>query len=851
MKVSTRISHALLTPMLLNFPLRIANLLGIACLILYAIAPRQAQAQPITPELGANGTGTVVTVPDGNQFDITGGTQSGANLFHSFEQFGLNSGQIANFLSNPEIQNILSRVVGGNASVIDGLIQVTGGNSNLFLMNPAGIIFGGSASLNVPASFTATTATAIRLGDIWFSASGANNYAALVGTPSGFAFTVSEPGSEAGLIVNVGDLSVEQGNLTLLGGTILNTGQLNAPGGQITIAAVPNENLVRISQEGQLLSLEIEPPVLAGPQPNNWTLPISSLPELLTGDEVDNASQIFFNNNGTVELSGTSGFFTTTTVNTDGTVELGNTGLVSDAQTGTVIISGSRIVGENLTLQAQDDLAIANSELRSVGNLQLLAQDTVSVEIEVNQPNLFVAQADGNLSIQGNNTINIQAADRWFQSEGDLNLISDGEIVANANFASGGNFSALNLSNAPADFTFTAAGSEGIISSLGDVSFGSYTGVALKVEAIGSITVNGDITITEPNTVLVGGVGSPVVATDPDIPFLASSPALILRAGVTELRNLPNVPQLDVPDLGTDFVSSGEPSVPGSIKVDGTINTNTGAEGGPVYISAPGNVEVQDITTRGDERGGNVEIIGASITAGNIDAFALSDSSVTLTSTQGNIVVETIQAGFGGIDITASGLFQATGTFESSFLGQAQVIRPNQLSDNPDLVQFLLDKTGLPNEEALLEEVNGNNFYLYRPDALPVSLLALSNGSITIRHGGASDNGAAPISIQGGDKPFLVGPSVFLADGEPFVPASTSDNGNFRPDIPFDLDRNETYEPLTLPDDISGTVGRKTHASGLPLFNRLKQSYHETLNTKCYRIAHTDSTRVPFRDSLC
>ncbi|MCA1991476.1 MAG: filamentous hemagglutinin N-terminal domain-containing protein, partial [Coleofasciculus sp. S288] len=192
MKVSTRISHALLTPMLLNFPVRIANLLGTVCLILYAIAPKQAQAQVITPELGANGTGTVVTAPDGNQFDITGGTQSGANLFHSFEQFGLNSGQIANFLSNPEIQNILTRVVGGNASVIDGLIQVTGGNSNLFFFFLAGIIFGGSASLNVPASFTATTATAIRLGDIWFSASGANNYATLVGTPSGFAFTVTE-----------------------------------------------------------------------------------------------------------------------------------------------------------------------------------------------------------------------------------------------------------------------------------------------------------------------------------------------------------------------------------------------------------------------------------------------------------------------------------------------------------------------------------------------------------------------------------------------------------------------------------------------------------------------------------
>ncbi|HEY9650433.1 MAG TPA: filamentous hemagglutinin N-terminal domain-containing protein, partial [Coleofasciculaceae cyanobacterium] len=107
-----------------------------------------ANAQPITP--AADGTATSIT-QEGNRFDIHGGTLSGdgANLFHSFEQFGLDRNQVANFLSNPQIQNILGRVVGGEASLINGLIQVTNGNSNLFLMNPAGIIFGSNAQLNV------------------------------------------------------------------------------------------------------------------------------------------------------------------------------------------------------------------------------------------------------------------------------------------------------------------------------------------------------------------------------------------------------------------------------------------------------------------------------------------------------------------------------------------------------------------------------------------------------------------------------------------------------------------------------------------------------------------------------
>lgn len=71
---------------------------------------------------------------NGNQFDISGGRRSQDNLFHSFEQFGLNQNQIANFLSQPNIQNILGRVVGGNHSVINELILVTirGGVMNFF-----------------------------------------------------------------------------------------------------------------------------------------------------------------------------------------------------------------------------------------------------------------------------------------------------------------------------------------------------------------------------------------------------------------------------------------------------------------------------------------------------------------------------------------------------------------------------------------------------------------------------------------------------------------------------------------------------------------------------------------------
>ncbi len=258
--------------------------LGLGFVVTF-IAPARSQ---ITP----NGAGTLVN-SQGNQINITGGTQAGANLFHSFRDFNVNSAQVANFLSNPQIQNILARINGGNPSFINGLLQVTGGNSNLFLMNPAGIVFGQGASLNIPASFTATTANQIGFRNNLFNAFGDNNFSALVGNPDSFIFTTNQAGS----IVNAGNLAVGNGqNISLIGGNTINTGRLTAPGGEIQVLAVPGTNRVRLSQPGQVLSLEIVPPV-------DGVLRAVDLPALLTGSDLPG---IGVNPTGQVQVAGTS-----------------------------------------------------------------------------------------------------------------------------------------------------------------------------------------------------------------------------------------------------------------------------------------------------------------------------------------------------------------------------------------------------------------------------------------------------------------------------------------------------------------------------------------------------------------
>ncbi|MGD1807278.1 filamentous hemagglutinin N-terminal domain-containing protein, partial [Dapis sp. BLCC M126] len=261
-----------------------------------AVAP-PANSQPITP--ANDGTGTTVN-QNGNQFDIQGGTRNGANLFHSFDQFNVPTNQTANFLTTPDTSNILGRVTGGNASYINGLLQVIGGNSNLFLMNPAGIMFGPNATLNIPASFSVTTATGIGFdnNNYWFKAMGTNDYSNLVGNPSGYRFNVSTPGA----IVNEGNLTLNPGeNLTLLGGTVINTGQLSTPGGNITVAAVEGGSTLRISQPGHLLSLEV--PSTTGSESETVSITPQSLPELLTGGSDMNATSITVNESGEVVLT--------------------------------------------------------------------------------------------------------------------------------------------------------------------------------------------------------------------------------------------------------------------------------------------------------------------------------------------------------------------------------------------------------------------------------------------------------------------------------------------------------------------------------------------------------------------
>ncbi|MCF4970076.1 two-partner secretion domain-containing protein [Nostoc sp. CMAA1605] len=195
---------------------------------------------------------TLNTKVEGNgNYTINDGRRMGNNLFHSFSEFSIPSGGSAKFNHAIDIQNIFSRVTGGQMSQIHGNIS-TNGNANLFLINPAGMIFGKDASLSIGGSFIATTANSIKFEDgTAFSSDPATTPLLIVSVPMGLQL-----GANAGTIQVQGKLEVPTGKtLALVGSQIeMTQANLTVPDGRVELWAVKNAEIKMDNQAGWQLA---------------------------------------------------------------------------------------------------------------------------------------------------------------------------------------------------------------------------------------------------------------------------------------------------------------------------------------------------------------------------------------------------------------------------------------------------------------------------------------------------------------------------------------------------------------------------------------------------------------------
>ncbi|WP_019504487.1 filamentous hemagglutinin N-terminal domain-containing protein [Pleurocapsa sp. PCC 7319] len=230
-------------------------------------------------QVTSDGTVNTQVNQNGNVAEITGGGTRGSNLFHSFQDFSVQIGNEAFFNNADSISNIFSRVTGGKISNIDGLIRANG-SASLFLINPAGIIFGEGARLDLGGSFYGSTASSILFDDGEFSAADLENPPLLtVNAPIGLGFrdnpgdivnrsnfnlttTVLNgeinpvfEGSEFTIFDAVGLEINPNENIALIGGNVFleDAGSITAPGGNVELGGLLEAGELLISEDGGLI----------------------------------------------------------------------------------------------------------------------------------------------------------------------------------------------------------------------------------------------------------------------------------------------------------------------------------------------------------------------------------------------------------------------------------------------------------------------------------------------------------------------------------------------------------------------------------------------------------------------
>ncbi len=214
-----------------------------------------APGSPVIAEVVLDGTLGASGSVAGPNYDITQGLGKtvGQNLFHSFSQFNLSNTESATFSGDATVNNVISRVTGGDASTINGLVRSTIPGADFFFINPAGVVLGNDASIDVGGSFNVGTAEYISLDGIGrFDAINPAASTLTIDPPTAFGFYAGPPAS-----IDIGDALLQtktSQRLSVIGGDITITdGNLYAPGGQVVLASVASAGEVSLDPDAMSL----------------------------------------------------------------------------------------------------------------------------------------------------------------------------------------------------------------------------------------------------------------------------------------------------------------------------------------------------------------------------------------------------------------------------------------------------------------------------------------------------------------------------------------------------------------------------------------------------------------------
>lgn len=175
--------------------------------------------------------GTACAMPTGGQIQSGQGaiaqngktmtvTQQSGKMAVDWTQFNIARDEAVKFAQPGRDAVALNRITGGQKSVIDGALSA---NGNLLLVNPNGVVFSKTATVDV-GSLVASTA---QLNDPFMKS--------FAGSTANLNLTIGEGNTSA--ILNEGTITAQGGLVALHAAQVENTGTISNPGGTVALAA--------------------------------------------------------------------------------------------------------------------------------------------------------------------------------------------------------------------------------------------------------------------------------------------------------------------------------------------------------------------------------------------------------------------------------------------------------------------------------------------------------------------------------------------------------------------------------------------------------------------------------------
>jgi filamentous hemagglutinin family protein len=548
-----------------------------------------AVAIPANGQIISDDTTNTNVNQTGNVFEITGGAEVGGNLFHSFQEFSVPTGSEA-FFKNPDtIDNIISRVTGGNVSNIDGLISANG-----------------IASLNIGGSFFGSTADSIVFPEGEFSATNTQTSPLLtINAPIGLNFR-DNPGEIVSESFEFGLEVLPDRTLALIGGDVsIEGGFLLTKGGKIEIGSVAGNNLVNLIQTERGFNVSYE-----GIE-NFQDISISQEAAINTNGE--RGGEINFQGRNVTLTDGSQVISTTLGAGTGGnvrvtasdSVELSGgaellTATEGNGTAGNIIINTKSLtLTDEAVLSSDVCFELGNCGAGTGGNVKVTASDFVelsrgailstSTESDGAAGNLTIET--GQLIVQNGAEISTttfgigDAGDLKIDASESVEVIGDSRLSAQANENSTGNAGDLTIETKQ-----LIAKNGGQISS---ATFGNGQGGTLTINASDSILLSG--TLPNPDA-----FGSSAILVSAEVGSTGNGGKLIINTGTLTVEDRARI-SADTFGTGTgasailnvdrlviqDEARVGAGSLIGQDAVDNQRGT-----GGTLTINAKNSVEV-------------------------------------------------------------------------------------------------------------------------------------------------------------------------------------------------------------------------------------------------------------------